>query len=107
MFRARLPDFAASTSHAHASLNLTNARERRDDPDARRIRASPVCLRMRCAIEALGMEALQAPIAGTLGFSGASGSRRLVIASDLLQHSEVLSFYRGEDWDDPRRLAGF
>ncbi|HEU0222720.1 MAG TPA: hypothetical protein VFR34_11005, partial [Paracoccaceae bacterium] len=58
------------------------------------------------------MEGLQAVIAATPGFADSKGSRRLLVASDLLQHSEVLSFYRGEDWEhfaasrDFTRLAG-
>lgn len=45
------------------------------------------------------MEGLQALLAGTEA-SGVkvAGERRIVIASDLIQHSDALSFYRGDDW---------
>lgn len=44
------------------------------------------------------MESLQALIAGTPGFMNFSGPRKLILVSDLLQHSEAMSFYRGNDW---------
>lgn len=44
------------------------------------------------------MESLQAVTAGTPGFLTFSGPRKLVLVSDLLQHSEAMSFYRGDDW---------
>lgn len=44
------------------------------------------------------MESLQALIAGTPGFLTFSGQRKLILVSDLLQHSEAMSFYRGDDW---------
>jgi hypothetical protein len=54
------------------------------------------------------MEGLQALLAGG-GATGVKveGPRRIVIVSDLLQHSEALSFYRGEDWESFRASAGF
>ena len=50
------------------------------------------------------MEGLQALLAGT---APAEGPRRIVIVSDLLQHSDALSFYRGEDWESFRASADF
>lgn len=44
------------------------------------------------------MESLQAVTAGTPGFLTFSGPRKLILVSDLLQHSEAMSFYRGDDW---------
>ena len=44
------------------------------------------------------MESLQAGLAETPGFLDAAWPRRIVIASDLLQHSDSFSFYRGDDW---------
>jgi len=44
------------------------------------------------------MEALQHLLAGTPGFLTFPGPRRLIIVSDLLQHSDVFSFYRDNDW---------
>lgn len=44
------------------------------------------------------MESLQAGLAETPGFLDAAWPRRVVIASDLLQHSDSFSFYRGDDW---------
>jgi hypothetical protein len=44
------------------------------------------------------MESLQALLAATPGFMTAEKPRRLIIVSDLLQHSDVMSFYRGDDW---------
>lgn len=44
------------------------------------------------------MESLQAGLAETPGFLDAAWPRRVVIASDLLHHSDSFSFYRGDDW---------
>lgn len=44
------------------------------------------------------MESLQALVADTPGFLTFDGPRRVIVVSDLLQHSDVMSFYRGEDW---------
>ena len=58
------------------------------------------------------MEALQSLVAETPNFSQARGHRKIVIVSDMLQHSNYLSFYRGQGWDyfvgevGERRLAG-
>ena len=45
------------------------------------------------------MEGLQALLAGTAA-TGArvEGPRRIVVASDLIQNSDAMSFYRGNDW---------
>lgn len=57
------------------------------------------------------LESLQATVADAAGFSDASYPRRLIIVSDLLQHSSAFSFYRGNTWrsftesPDYRRLA--
>lgn len=45
------------------------------------------------------MESLQALVADTPSFVTFGGSRKLILVSDLLQHSDVLSFYRGDDWE--------
>lgn len=58
------------------------------------------------------MEALQALIADTPDFTSTLGERKIVIVSDMLQHSDILSAYRGQGWDHfeagggSRRLAG-
>lgn len=44
------------------------------------------------------MEALQALIGDTPGFVTFDGPKRVIVVSDLLQHSEAMSFYRGQDW---------
>ncbi|MGX0975612.1 hypothetical protein ACSSVY_001322 [Roseovarius sp. MBR-51] len=45
------------------------------------------------------MEALQSLIASTPDFTRARGQRKIIIVSDMLQHSDYLSFYRGQGWD--------
>lgn len=58
------------------------------------------------------MEALQSLIASTPDFTRARGQRKIIIVSDMLQHSDYLSFYRGQGWDyfvtqeGEERLAG-
>ena len=44
------------------------------------------------------MEALQALVAEAPSFPMPSGESQILIVSDMLQHSDVLSFYRGEGW---------
>lgn len=44
------------------------------------------------------MESLQALVASTPGFLTFHGPRRLILVSDLLQNSDAMSFYRGQDW---------
>ncbi|MCA0423361.1 MAG: hypothetical protein LCH61_08565 [Proteobacteria bacterium] len=44
------------------------------------------------------MESLQALTAGTPGFVTFTGPRKIILVSDLLQHSDAMSFYRGDDW---------
>lgn len=45
------------------------------------------------------MEALQALMAGSAAIPLVEGApHRLIVVSDLLQHSEAMSFYRGENW---------
>ena len=44
------------------------------------------------------LEALQRFLAGIPGFDGAGVPREVVLVSDLVQHSDVFSFYRGDDW---------
>jgi hypothetical protein len=44
------------------------------------------------------MESLQALLADTPGFLTSDVPRTVIIVSDLLQHSEAMSFYRGENW---------
>ncbi len=48
------------------------------------------------------MESLQALVSDSAGFVTFEGGRRIVVVSDLLQHSDVLSFYRGGDWESFR-----
>ena len=45
------------------------------------------------------MEALQSLIAGIKEFTQLDSRRKVVIVSDMLQHSDSLSFYRGQGWD--------
>jgi len=58
------------------------------------------------------MEGLQSLISETPDFTRAKGERKIVIVSDMLQHSDILSFYRGQSWDyfsesgGAQRLAG-
>ena len=53
------------------------------------------------------METIQASIAGIYTRLPKGGSKRLVIASDMLQHSDAFSFYRGETWESFRRSSAF
>lgn len=53
------------------------------------------------------MESLQALVAGTPGFITYHGPRRIVLVSDLLQNSDVLSFYRGGTWDSFHKSPDF
>jgi hypothetical protein len=52
------------------------------------------------------MESLQTLIAESPAFETSDGAHELVIVSDLLQHSETLSFYRGEGWEELRASGG-
>jgi len=45
------------------------------------------------------MEALQSLISQTPEFTRVKGHRKIIIVSDMLQHSATLSFYRGQGWD--------
>ena len=45
------------------------------------------------------MEALQSLISETPGFLTSEGQRKIIVVSDMLQHSENLSFYRGQGWE--------
>lgn len=54
------------------------------------------------------MEALQALLGGMRTVPTRDGGpRRVVIVSDLLQHSDAMSFYRGEDWNSFRASPSF
>ena len=54
------------------------------------------------------MEGLQALLAGQRAAGvRVEGRRRIVIVSDLVQHSEALSFYRGDDWESFRASPDF
>lgn len=44
------------------------------------------------------MEAMQALVADTPGFLTFAGPRKVIMVSDLLQHSDAMSFYNGDDW---------
>ena len=46
------------------------------------------------------METIQETIAAAPGWTDVQGRRRLVLASDLLQHSKAFSLYAGGDWKD-------
>lgn len=58
------------------------------------------------------MEALQSLISQTPDFTSAKGQRKIIIVSDMLQHSDNLSFYEKQGWDHfvgqngDQRLAG-
>ncbi len=58
------------------------------------------------------MEALQSLVSETPYFSDTRGNRTIIVVSDMLQHSNNLSFYRNQGWDyfakqnGPQRLAG-
>ncbi len=58
------------------------------------------------------MEALQSLISQTPSFAVARGHRKIIIVSDMLQHSDNLSFYRNQGWgyftqhNGEQRLAG-
>jgi len=53
------------------------------------------------------MESLQAALAATPGFVDAEYPRRVIIVSDLLQHSAVFSFYRRDTWRKFQRSRDF
>jgi hypothetical protein len=54
------------------------------------------------------MEGLQALVAAVARFDvNPEGRRELVLVSDLAQHSEAMSFYRGDDWERFRESAAF
>lgn len=53
------------------------------------------------------MESLQALLADAPGFLDAKYERSVIIVSDLLQHSAVFSFYRGDTWRKFRRSRDF
>lgn len=44
------------------------------------------------------MEAMQTLIADTPGYLTFAGPRKVIVISDLLQNSDAMSFYRGDDW---------
>lgn len=53
------------------------------------------------------MESLQSVLTGTPEFLSFEGPKQVVLISDLLQHSEAMSFYRGEDWQSFSSSAAF
>jgi hypothetical protein len=54
------------------------------------------------------MESLQALMVGTADIAFAPGAtREIVIVSDLLQHSDAMSFYRGETWTQFRASPAY
>lgn len=53
------------------------------------------------------MESLQTLVSETPNFITFKGPKRLVIVSDLLQNSDALSFYKGEDWQSFRTSPDF
>ena len=52
------------------------------------------------------IEALQSLIAETPQMLDLSGPVRIIIASDMLQHSDNISFYRGEGWNHLESSGG-
>lgn len=44
------------------------------------------------------LEAIEEMISSSAGFTDSNKGKRMVIFSDLMQHSDNLSFYRDEDW---------
>lgn len=53
------------------------------------------------------MEAIQATIAHVAGWTAVTGPRRLILASDLLQHSQAFSLYGNRDWNDFRNTPDY
>lgn len=53
------------------------------------------------------MESLQTLVAESSDFVTYEGPRRLVLVTDLLQHSDVLSFYRGGNWESFRESRDY
>ena len=53
------------------------------------------------------MEALQTLIADTPNFLTYAGPRQVIVVSDLLQHSDAMSFYRGDDWQSFANSVGY
>jgi hypothetical protein len=53
------------------------------------------------------MESIQATVITAFQDLGASTPKRLIVVSDLLQHSDVFSFYRGQTWADFERSPDF
>jgi hypothetical protein len=53
------------------------------------------------------MESIQALLVDAFAELAPARPKRLIIASDLLQHSDVFSFYRGERWEDFARSPGY
>ena len=53
------------------------------------------------------MESLQSTLADAPGFSDAAFPRRLILVTDLLQHSPTFSFYRGNSWRSFAESANF
>lgn len=66
----------------------------------------PLNTRIETMIAATGansspiMESLQSLVSASPGFVTFTGPRRVILVSDLLQHSDAMSFYRGQDWND-------
>lgn len=63
--------------------------------DAREAKNSPI------------MEGLQALLGGMRTVATHGGVRRAVIVSDLLQHSDAMSFYRGDDWNSFKASSSY
>lgn len=53
------------------------------------------------------MESLQALVSDSPGFVTYDGPRRVILVTDLLQHSDVISFYRGGDWESFRKSPDY
>lgn len=100
------PQDAASASSFTQNASLIDQRYREQFLD-------PLQARIRELTSASGadsspiMESLQALAADTPGFVTFDGPRRVILVSDLLQHSEALSMYRGDNWDSFRNSANF
>jgi hypothetical protein len=88
-----------------SSVNSLTQNSRLIDTRYREQFLDPLKARLEGMVSASGadrspiMESLQALVSDTAGFVTFDGPRRIVVVSDLLQHSDVLSFYRGGDWN--------
>lgn len=96
-----------------ASANSLTQNARLIDDRYHELFLAPLNARLESMVSASGadrspiMESLQALVSDSAGFVTFKGDRRIVIVSDLLQHSATLSFYRGGDWESFRSSPDF